>query len=67
MPTGRFGPRTSVVDGKIYAIGGMSRWVTTACGTVEEYDPGFVPPEEPTSVDAKGKLATTWGNIRRGR
>jgi N-acetylneuraminic acid mutarotase len=67
MPTGRFGPRTSVVDGRIYAIGGMGRWITTACGTVEEYDPGLVPLEEPTSVDAKGKLATTWGNIRSGR
>ncbi len=67
MPTGRFGPRSSVVDGKIYVIGGQARWITTAYVTVEEYDPGFVPIEESTSVDAKGKLATTWGNIRRGR
>jgi len=66
MPTGRFGPRTSVVDGKIYVIGGMGYWIRTAYGTVEEYDTGFVP-EAITSVEAKGKLATTWGNIRRGR
>jgi len=39
MPTGRFGPRTSVVDGKIYVIGGMERWITSAYGTVEVYDP----------------------------
>jgi N-acetylneuraminic acid mutarotase len=39
MPTGRMGPRTSVVDGKIYVIGGMARWITPAYGTVEEYDP----------------------------
>ena len=39
MPTGRFGPRTSVVDGKIYVIGGMARWITPAYGVVEEYDP----------------------------
>ncbi len=41
MPTGRFGPRTSVVDGKIYVIGGMGSWIRTAYGTVEEYDIGL--------------------------
>jgi N-acetylneuraminic acid mutarotase len=39
MPTGRFGPRSSVVDGKIYVIGGMEYWVGSAKTTVEEYDP----------------------------
>jgi N-acetylneuraminic acid mutarotase len=39
MPTGRFGPRSSVVDGKIYVIGGMPRWIESAYGTVEVYDP----------------------------
>jgi N-acetylneuraminic acid mutarotase len=39
MPTGRFGPRTSVVDGKIYVIGGMGYWIGSVYGTVEEYDP----------------------------
>ncbi len=39
MPTARFAPRTSVVDGKIYAIGGMGHWIESAYGTVEEYNP----------------------------
>jgi N-acetylneuraminic acid mutarotase len=39
MPTGRFGPRSSVVDGKIYVIGGMVKWITTASRIIEEYDP----------------------------
>lgn len=39
MPTGRFGPRTSVVDEKIYVFGGLARWITTAYGKVEVYEP----------------------------
>jgi N-acetylneuraminic acid mutarotase len=39
MPTGRIGPRSSVVDGKIYVIGGLGYWIGSAYGTVEEYDP----------------------------
>jgi N-acetylneuraminic acid mutarotase len=39
MPTGRFGPRSSVVDEKIYVIGGEEYWIESAYGTVEEYDP----------------------------
>lgn len=39
MLTGRFGHRSSVVDGKIYVIGGMGYWIRTAYGIVEEYDP----------------------------
>jgi N-acetylneuraminic acid mutarotase len=39
MPTGRFGPRTSVVGGKIYVIGGMDSWPGSAYRPVEEYDP----------------------------
>jgi len=39
MPTGRFGPRTSVVDGKIYVIGGMPFWITSAYGILEVYEP----------------------------
>ncbi len=55
MPT----PRTcytSAVNGKIYAIGGFDG--NKAISTVEEYDPGYV------SVEAKGKLLTTWGETR---
>jgi N-acetylneuraminic acid mutarotase len=40
MPTGRLGPRTSVVDGKIYVLGGAAGWPTSAAlATVEAYDP----------------------------
>jgi N-acetylneuraminic acid mutarotase len=39
MPTGRFAPRTSVVDGKIYVIGGMDDWPGSAYRTVVAYDP----------------------------
>jgi N-acetylneuraminic acid mutarotase len=41
MPTGRIGHSTSVVDGKIYAIGGALGLtpLDTGLSTVEEYDP----------------------------
>lgn len=39
MPKGRFAPRSSVVDGKIYVIGGMGYWIGGAYRIVEEYDP----------------------------
>ena len=57
MPTPRCVFSTSVVDGKIYAIGGYLQGnITTAI--VEEYDPGSV------GVEAKGKLPTTWGEVK---
>jgi len=39
MPTARFGLSTSVVDGKIYAIGGGKTPYGAYLSTVEEYDP----------------------------
>ncbi len=39
MPTARFGVSTSVVDGKIYAIGGGKTPYGAYLSTVEEYDP----------------------------
>ncbi|TKJ34458.1 MAG: hypothetical protein CEE38_18100 [Planctomycetes bacterium B3_Pla] len=39
MPTARSGPSTSVVDGKIYAIGGVTAYRGTDLATVEVYDP----------------------------
>jgi len=39
MPTPRFGLTTSVVDGKIYAIGGGKTPYGAYLSTVEEYDP----------------------------
>jgi N-acetylneuraminic acid mutarotase len=39
MPTARISLTTSVVDGKIYAIGGYARQGASRLRTVEEYDP----------------------------
>lgn len=63
MPTARAGLSTSVVNGKIYTIGGVTAdgFFTSA---VEEYDTGFV---SVTGVNAREKLAVTWGSIRQNR
>jgi N-acetylneuraminic acid mutarotase len=39
MPTGKFGPRASAVQGKIYVIGGMEKWISSAYGIVEVFTP----------------------------
>lgn len=62
VPTARGALSTSVVDGKIHAIGGLTASVVCT-SAVEEYDTGFV---SETTVDAKGKLAAVWGDIKRG-
>jgi len=52
------------VNGKIYAIGGGNPALANgAMSTIEEYDTGFVS----ESVNAKGKLPTTWGQKKRDR
>jgi hypothetical protein len=64
MLTARWGLSASVVNGKIYAIGGSAvafPWAPVS--TVEEYDTGFVPTIK--SVDATGKFKTTWGKMKR--
>ena len=53
---------TSAVRGKIYAIGGASKymigmWDAVLVSTVEEFDTGF-------AVDARGKLPTLWGKLK---
>ncbi len=53
---------TSAVRGKIYAIGGASKymigmWDAVLVSTVEEFDIGF-------AVDASGKLPTLWGKLK---
>jgi len=58
MPTGRYVFSTSTVNGKIYAIGGND--ADNILSTVEEYDPQA----ESQSIDFKGKLPTTWGEVR---
>lgn len=55
MPTARNWLSTSVVNGKIYAIGGRAG--QTILSTVEVYDTGF-------AVEAKDKLATSWGKLK---
>jgi hypothetical protein len=54
---------TSVVNGYIYAIGGglntpAPQFPFPAFSIVEAYDTGF------RSLDAKGKLPTTWGRMK---
>ena len=56
MPTPRGWLSTSVVTGRIYAIGGADQKIT-ALPTVEAYDTGF-------SIDAGGKLPALWGEVR---
>jgi N-acetylneuraminic acid mutarotase len=62
MPTPRGALSTSVVNRRIYAIGGYGQGFINV-PIVEEYDTGFR--EKVISVKAKGKLTTTWGEIRR--
>jgi hypothetical protein len=51
-----------VVDGKIYAIGGLAGAAGflggQALGMVEAYDPGAL------NVNVAGKLATLWGKLK---
>jgi hypothetical protein len=57
MPTARYWPSSSVVDGKIYVVGG-SPGGGALLPTMEEYTPeGW----QPKAVSPRGKLATTWG------
>ena len=61
MLTTRIALSTSVVNGKIYAIGGNERWLGPGLITVEEYAPEGWRPE---AVSPQGKLPTTWGEIK---
>jgi len=58
MPTIRYWVPTSVVNGKIYTIGGGNAWdVALDEGVVEEY----IPEGWPFYVSLQGKLPTKWG------
>jgi RNA polymerase sigma factor (sigma-70 family) len=62
MPTPRLFFTTSVVNGKIYAVGGevVDNWFCIP--TVEEYTP-----EGWFSVSSNGKLPTTWGSRKSSK
>jgi RNA polymerase sigma factor (sigma-70 family) len=60
MPTARTNLSTCTVNGKIYAIGGdIGQKENIATSIVEEYNPGTG-----EGVKFKGKLPTTWGDVR---
>ena len=58
MTIERNGNSSCSMDGKIYVIGGYNSGYLP---TVEEYDTGF----GTKSVDVKGKLAASWGEIKK--
>lgn len=60
MPTPRGWLSSSEVNGKICAIGGWNNNGTALASVVEEYDPGSTG----EGIDFKGKLPTTWGEVR---
>ena len=64
MPSARFAHTSSVVNGKIYAIGGTAAWLANmifgdALPTVEEYTPEGWP------VSPQPKLPTKWGELKQ--
>jgi RNA polymerase sigma factor (sigma-70 family) len=69
MPTARCWLATSEVNGKIFAIGGMTDnpptladvGVVPPLAVVEEYDTGFLS----INIEAKGKMPAKWGKIKR--
>ena len=62
MSIKRYQLSTSAVNGYIYAIGGTNGG-GVFFSTVEVYDTGF----REESVEAKGKLPTTWGQKKQNR
>jgi hypothetical protein len=60
IPTARAGLTVNAVNGKIYAFGGFGGMGGPSLSTVEEFDTGL----ENQSIDFKGKLPTTWGEMR---
>ena len=70
MSTERWGLGTSVVDGKVYAIGGWPRRINWWVGRekTEEYTPSGWPfTTSVLSVSPHGNLVTTWGGIKQSQ
>jgi hypothetical protein len=65
MPKARGWSSISVVNGKIYAIGGSPAPPATLL-TVEKYDTGFFVEEKDQSIEPKDKLATCWSKLKAG-
>ena len=69
MPFARAGISTATMNGKIYAIGGATQlliWGMQAVPVVpnvDVYDTGF----RPSGINMKGKLPTTWGDMKSGK
>ena len=61
MPTARWliSGAGCVIDGKIYIIGGVSENWEQFFSAVEVFDPA-----ESQSINFRGKLPTTWGEVR---
>jgi RNA polymerase sigma factor (sigma-70 family) len=65
MPLARNNLSASAVNEKVYIIGGYNiiNNVSTNIPEVEEYDPGTTG----QSINPKGKLPTTWGDVKLAR
>jgi len=64
MPTGRWHSAGCVVNEKIYVVGGVNRMEgVPSLSTLEVYDPGT----SGESINFKGKLPTTWGDVKLAR
>lgn len=60
MPTARMGLSTGAVNGKIYAIGGLSEGGKPPLSTVEEYDPATDKWTKKTNmIEARSQLSTS--------
>ncbi|MFC1712846.1 sigma-70 family RNA polymerase sigma factor [Candidatus Poribacteria bacterium] len=60
MPSARVYISASESNGRIYVMGGLDPAKNVHVSIVEEYDPEA----EGESIDLKGKLPTTWGEVR---
>ncbi len=67
MPTERWASGASVVNGRLYVAGGATGNLWPLSNITEVYTPDGWPFPDFFSVCPEGKLATTWGEIKRRR